>query len=147
MQKHKLKTKDKTTSAVKANQSSQKASSLAVFSNRSCERHTAKNVAPLSLPTARCDTPIYFIIDKSSEKTIITIKDGNKKLLSWRTSVVSPNLHLCWKKITKAVNSRDIVFKNEFEQLHFISLVRKSFACDRRLQFKDLLKNRVSFAE
>lgn len=122
-------------------------SSLAPPSERLFERGGASHIAPQSVPTTRGDTPIFIIIDKTPQQATITIKGGQKQLMQWNTPIDKPTLHLAWRKISQAVQNKHIVFKNEHEQIFFTSLVKKSFGYDRRLQFKDLLKNKYSFIE
>lgn len=122
-------------------------SSLAPLSEHSYECSGASPIAPQSVPTTRGDTPLYFILQRYPRKTTIIIKDGQNELFKWHTSIHKPTVHLGWKRIRKVVAGREIVFKNRFEQSHFSWLVKKSFDCDRNLQFSDLLKNKVSFVE
>lgn len=122
-------------------------SSLASLSERSIGRGGATPIAPQSVPTTGGDTPIYFVIDKTPKQATITIKDGHKSLMKWNTPIDKPTLHLGWRKITQAVKDKDIVFKNQNEQIFFTNLVKKSFGYDRPLNFKNILKNKYSFIE
>lgn len=122
-------------------------SSLASLSERSIGRGGASPIAPQSVPTTGSDTPIYFVINKTPKQATITIKDGQKQLMQWNTPIDKPTLHLGWRKITTAVQNKNIVFKNQNEQIFFTNLVKKSFGYERRIQFKDLLKNKFSFIE
>lgn len=105
------------------------------------------SIAPKFVPTTRGDTPLYFILQRYPRKTTIVIKDGQNELFKWHTSIHKPTVHLGWNRIKKVVAGREIVFRNRFEQSHFSWLVKKSFDCDRSLQFSDLLKNKYSFIE
>lgn len=120
---------------------------LALPSEHSIECGRASPIAPQSVPTTRGDTPIYFIIDKTSKQATITVKDGQKQLMQWNTPIDKPTLHLGWRKISQAVKNKEIVFKNEHEQIFFTNLAKKSFGYERRMQFKDILKNKYSFIE
>lgn len=122
-------------------------SSLASLSERSIGRGGATPIAPQSVPTTGSDTSIYFVIDKTPKQATITIKDGQKQLVRWNTPIDKPTLHLGWRKITQAVKDKDIVFKNQNEQIFFTNLVKKSFGYDRPLNFKNILKNKYSFIE
>lgn len=120
---------------------------LAPLSEHSHECSGASPIAPMSHTSTGSDTPIYIIIDKTPQQATITIKGGQKQLMQWNTPIEKPTLHLGWRKIVQSVQNKHIIFKNENEQIFFTNLAKKSFGYDRRLQFKDLLKNKYSFIE
>lgn len=120
---------------------------LAPTSEHSPECVGASPIAPVSSPATWGDTPPLRFILYKNEKTIkLIIKEGQKNLVNFDVDNNAPNLSKIWRKINRITKDRQLQFRNKYQQDLFVDCVRRSFDYRKRLEFKDVLANKVRFA-